>query len=487
MQKKVVIIVIMGHSSNERFNALQCVSSFFLESKCTPEGVTELLAHMGVSASTQTIWNMVKSPTKSAIVRNKHLPRSMFIYDNFNMDFKVAQPTAGKICSHTSMTSATFTPYAQGLTSEDLKFTRELHTTSRFNKDNPPGSPMVYTPRIRDIMPRPEVLIDGLDSLHRAFAWHLGAILIKQDQSFGSYREHLGLPDAIDPLPVTKTLQFPASAINADESLYDGNWEVFKSLLEQSAVPDERLENEIILIHGDLATKEKIDGLRKMCTIEKSAKNHLGFAVVVPGLFHLKMAATNAFWRTHIQPTKGRDDRNGFYEYVRYLRPNETIKFLGTPGFHRLHDTIHHTTWIDVLDCWRIEVNGCGFPSRAAFVDSKPSWASIIELSEAMVKRYLPGKDFDEQREEPKTKRNMVFENVALRKQHSLLYLELSHAMNYGDVGRILRLLPYWIAIFKATGKSKYSAHMIRFMTDLDHVYPPCLRYVQMFCWQVLS
>jgi hypothetical protein len=98
-----------------------------------------------------------------------------------------------------------------------------------------------------------------------------------------------------------------------------------------------------------------------------------------------------------------------------------------------------------------------------------------------MVKRYLPGKDFDEKREEPKTKRDMVFENVALRKQHSLLYLELSHAMNYGDVGRILRLLPYWIAIFKATGKSKYSAHMIRFMTDLDHVYPPRLRYVLMF------
>jgi len=487
MQKKVVIIVIMGHSSNERFNALQCVIGFFLELKCTPEGVTELLAHMGVSASTQTTRNMVKSLTKSAIGRNKHLPRSMFIYDNFDMDFKVAQPTAGKIGSHTSMMSATFAPYAQGSMSEDLKFTRQLHTTSRFNKDNPPGSPSVYTPCIRDVMPRPEVLVDGLDSLHRAFAWHLRAILIQQDQSFGRYKQHLGLPDAINPLPVTKTLQFPASAINADESSHDGNWEVFKSLLEQLAVPDERLEDEIILIHGDLATKEKIDGLRKMRTIEKSAKNRLGFAVVVPGLFHLKMAATDAFWRTHVQPAEGQDDRNGFYEYVRYLRPNETIKFLSAPGFRRLHDTIHHTTWIDVLDCWRIEANGRGFNSRAAFADSKPSWASIIELSEAMVKRYLPGEDFDEKREELKTKRDMVFENVALRKQHGLLYLELSHAMNYGDVGRILRLLPYWIAIFKATGKSKYSAHMIRFMTDLDHVYPPRLRYIQIFHLLVLS
>jgi hypothetical protein len=63
--------------------------------------------------------------------------------------------------------------------------------------------------------------------------------------------------------------KFLAGAINADESSYDGDWEVFKSLLdsEQSATPDERLEDEINLIHGDLVTMEKI-------TIEKSAKNH---------------------------------------------------------------------------------------------------------------------------------------------------------------------------------------------------------------------
>jgi hypothetical protein len=54
------------------------------------------------------------------------------------------------------------------------------------------------------------------------------------------------------------------------------------------------------------------------------------------------------------------------------------------------------------------------------------------------VKRYLPSGDFDEKRDELKTKHDMVFENVALRKQHGLLYLELSHAMNYGDIGCIL-------------------------------------------------
>jgi hypothetical protein len=32
-----------------------------------------------------------------------------------------------------------------------------------------------------------------------------------------------------------------------------------------------------------------------------------------------------------------------------------------------------------------------------------------VELSEAMVRKYLPGKNFDEKREEEGTDRNMVF------------------------------------------------------------------------------
>ena len=86
----------MGHSSNKHFNVLQCIIGFFLESKCTPEGVIELLAHIGVLVSTQTTRNMVNSLTKSAAHRNKHLPPSMIVYVNFDMDFKVAQPTTGK-------------------------------------------------------------------------------------------------------------------------------------------------------------------------------------------------------------------------------------------------------------------------------------------------------------------------------------------------------------------------------------------------------
>ena len=100
-----------------------------------------------------------------------------------------------------------------------------------------------------------------------------------------------------------------------------------------------------------------------------------------------------------------------------------------------------------------------------------------LKMSETMVQKYLPGCNFSDIREGDDANRDIRFENTAIRKQHGLLYLELSHLMNHGDVGRILWLFPYWIALFKSTGKHKYTAHMIRFLTDLHNVYPPKLRY----------
>lgn len=67
---------------------------------------------MGVSVSTQTTCNMVNSLIESARKWNHSLPPVQFIYDNFDLDFKVAQPTIGRSGTHVSMTSATFAPYA---------------------------------------------------------------------------------------------------------------------------------------------------------------------------------------------------------------------------------------------------------------------------------------------------------------------------------------------------------------------------------------
>lgn len=172
------------------------------------------------------------------------------------------------------------------------------------------------------------------------------------------------------------------------------------NLLEQSSIPNSKLENEIILVYGDLSTKERIDAVKKMRTIKHSAKNCLDFTVVVPGLFHLKMAAKDAFWRAHVKPSAGRNDATGFFKYIHHLCPKETGKFTNSPGFHRLHDTIHHSTWINVLDCWRLEAKRAGHRSLDKFASAEPSWEVLERISEQMVLTYLPNTNFGDKRDE---------------------------------------------------------------------------------------
>jgi len=92
-----------------------------------------------------------------------------------------------------------------------------------------------------------------------------------------------------------------------------------------------------------------------------------------------------------------------------------------------------------------------------------------------MVTKYLPGHDFQDNQERPDSEPDQWFDQ-SLLKQHGLIYLMFSCAINYGNVGQVLQLFPHWIAIFTTTGKNKYASHMIQFKMDLDHVYPLQLR-----------
>jgi hypothetical protein len=174
----------------------------------------------------------------------------------------------------------------------------------------------------------------------------------------------------------------------------------------------------VTLVHGDLATKERIDGLWKMRVIEHNSKNRLNWVIFVPGMFHLKMACADAFWRIHVSLKAGRDDPTGFFEYIRHLHPRETGKFASSPGFRCMHDTIHHTTWADVLDCWRLAVKDLSHTSLEDFAKSSPEWSVIESISESLVKKYLLRHDFQDLWEAPKSERDSQSAICASRTRH---------------------------------------------------------------------
>ncbi|KIK76014.1 hypothetical protein PAXRUDRAFT_18507 [Paxillus rubicundulus Ve08.2h10] len=193
------------------------------------------------------------------------------------------------------------------------------------------------------------------------------------------------------------------------------------------------------------------------------------------------MACADALWRIYIQPKEGHEDANSLYQHIGILRPDETGKMVSKPGFWRVHDVVHHDLWASMLDCWRLEAMRCNstWSDLDKFASSKPSWELIESMSYHIVNKYVAStKDLDDAREKPQAQRDKRFENQTLRNRDKLLYIDLCHAMNAGDVGRVENSFLPWIYMFKATGKHKYTSQMTRFLTNLQFNYPKDLSHI---------
>ena len=159
--------------------------------------------------------------------------------------------------------------------------------------------------------------------------------------------------------------------MNIKESTPDGNVKVLKSLLCQGGIGEPEDDNfdpekdvdmseHVILFHGDLLTKKWLDTVWDSRSIEATPKQHFQYVIFLPSLFHFKMACTDALWRTWVQSKDLQIDKNSLFQHVGILRPDDSGKFGTNPGFHQMHDVVHHDIWASMLDCWWLEAKAQG-------------------------------------------------------------------------------------------------------------------------------
>jgi hypothetical protein len=128
------------------------------------------------------------------------------------------------------------------------------------------------------------------------------------------------------------------------QSTTDSNIQVIDNLHSQGGIgqPSDKgflvgfdvdMSEWIIIVHGDLLTKERLDSIKESRSIEDTAKRRFQQLHFVPGLFHYKMACADAHWRTWVKPKEACADENSLYEHAGVLRPDDTGKFISKPGF----------------------------------------------------------------------------------------------------------------------------------------------------------
>lgn len=201
----------------------------------------------------------------------------------------------------------------------------------------------------------------------------------------------------------TKTRQAPAQAMDVNQSSVDGNIQALYTLFQQLGIGDPNdkddhaqadrrdIGDHVVLIHGDLATCERVQSIRHSRGEEKTAFRRFAMVIFVIALFHLKMACADAIWKIFIQPLQARLDDTSLMKQVAEIRPKETGKIGSKPGFRSMHEVIQHVGIVSRLDCWRHEVASRSpqHLTLEAWAESEPTEQEIDRLVNILVKRYV--------------------------------------------------------------------------------------------------
>lgn len=483
---------IMMQSSNQQCNALQTLIRTFLHSCNTPENVVKFLAHVGLSISTTAVNSVITSLSKESVAGIQRQGRSLltaYAYDNIDIDLKHATPTIEKSTDTLiHLTSGTLIPLDHGITHGDLNCSKELWDKSKMNRLRQGANPSVSEDNFLELHPEDPDHPSGLMRRDR-----FNILVFLQDlihhgpEYFRQFSRVLEKPETIDQIPVVKSKQIPAKMMDISPSTPAANADALADLFRQGGVGDSHeqgsahvtdLGNQVVLVHGDLLTGERIQSLQASRSEEATPWNRYQFVIYVMGLFHLKMACANAIWRIFIQPPGSRTDLNSLLQHIAQIWPRETGKIETKPGFQRMHEAIQHVGIVSRLDCWRLAVEHLGFKSLDTFALSRPGWAQLNNIARRLAENHVAVANFAELWRQHAESRDVEFENMLLRQQHFLLYEEITYTLNEGDIGRVEDCYLPWIFIFRSCGKHKYASHMMKYLRDVHYIYPPGLKSV---------
>ncbi|KAH9839263.1 uncharacterized protein C8Q71DRAFT_704520 [Rhodofomes roseus] len=279
--------------------------------------------------------------------------------------------------------------------------------------------------------------------------------------------------------------------MDISQSSVQGNIQALAALFKQLGIgdptdPDDKdqvarsdVGDHVVLVHGDLATCERVQSLRQSRGEETTAFRRFQLVIFVIGLFHLKMACADAIWKIFIHPLKARLDETSLMKQVAEIRPKETGKIGSKPGFRRMHEVIRHVGAVSRLECWRQEISTRrpqNFATLEAWAESAPSLEDVEKIANVLVRKYVANARSARARYDVPDQRDQQSENIRMRERYFLLYEELTWALNAGDIGSVEDCFMPWVFIFKGCGKHKYATQMVHFLYDLHFVYPVQLR-----------
>lgn len=279
-----------------------------------------------------------------------------------------------------------------------------------------------------------------------------------------------------------KTPIHPLPSMEIDESSITGNAEVIDKICKELDLPvrSPSFLERVRLFAGDQLSIARIRSIVKYRAGQEGGYDGYGWIIPIPGLFHLKMAATHGvlevFWG---KPNCGARNPGSLW-YHNTLLDRKPITLSSLPPFRTTRDLIFHSLYARVLHCLALVRGGSTLEDLATI----STFDDLKAAAHEVLSQFANGKtaaDLRQQRNKESTNPkagDMVFESAILFMRDALILRELTDAIKTGDSGRVILCLKTLALSFRGNGRTKYAHETLHLLHNFAHVWPEDLRFV---------
>ncbi|KAF7358319.1 hypothetical protein MVEN_00881400 [Mycena venus] len=315
-------------------------------------------------------------------------------------------------------------------------------------------------------------------------------------------------PRSSETISVHKSAIHPLPSMEIDENSITGNIDVIGAINQSLGlnVDDPEYVKYVKIIAGDQLTITRQRSILSGRLGHESGPHAWRHIVLMPGLFHAKIADCHGLLETHFgKPNAGTRSPGslGFHNTVLDRLP---ITLTSLPPFRTCRDLIMVSLYARVLQCLLLV---SGKDSLDDYASSVNSWTTIVGHARAIFQTYANADRVQELREEhiqdehkrdadakaankgkkpdgalPHIKKgDMVFENAILFLRDALLTREFTDTVKAGDSGRVVNVLRLWVFSYRGSGRTKYAHEMLHLLHNLICVWTKELRHVILQNW----
>lgn len=320
-------------------------------------------------------------------------------------------------------------------------------------------------------------------------------------------------PVSSEKIAVHQSSIHPLPAMEIDENSTKGNIEVMQAIDKELGLDESDPDHVkyVRIIAGDQLTIARQRSILQVRLGHESGAQAWKHIVLMPGLFHVKIADCHGVLQTHFgKPSAGRRSPGslGFHNTVLDRLP---ITLTSLPPFRTCRDLIMVSLYARILHCLLLV---SGKDSLENYAKNCSSWSALKQHAEQIYDMFANPDHIQELRErrvpeerrrdaefaakakgqkkpvdptQPSQKKqfpahikkgDMVFENAVLFIRDALLTREFADAVKAGDSGRIVLVLKQWAFCYRGNGRTKYAHEMLHVLHNLVNVWSDDLRYV---------